>query len=90
MLKTVDGANNRPASVINRAQSVNRPPSVQNANANVQAPSKYNMNSVTYGMRTRPPSTPQRKLGRTRKFHKFNCEICEKAQLKKHIWDISK
>ena len=76
MLQSIDGTNPN-----------KRPSSVQ---PHTQKDQKYNMNSVTYGMRTRPPSTPPRKLGKTRGYHKFPCDICEKAQIKKHIWEINK
>ena len=47
------------------------------------------VDSGTYGLRTRPPSS-KRKLGQTRSLHKFPCEICEKILLKQHVWDINR
>jgi hypothetical protein len=53
------------------------------------ASEKKALNSATYGLRTRPPST-KRKLGQTRSLHKFPCEICEKILVKQHVWDVNK
>lgn len=50
---------------------------------------KQVQNSVTYGMRTRPPSS-KRKLGVTRQLHKFPCEICERIIIKQHLWDMNR